>query len=158
MVAVSLSDSPPDCEAWARLLRSRHARTESALRDFCLKVNQNLLGAAKENRMLKLRVITTDEKFVEDLNSAGIEGVRASYRPTMAYDSAEHIFEIVVTAGTGAILKLVGEWTINRFKRNPPKEITINNQTIINAETIQTVINICINADNDKEKDKSAKD
>lgn len=108
--------------------------------------------------MLKLRVITTDEKFVEDLNSAGIEGVRASYRPTMAYDSAEHIFEIVVTAGTGAILKLVGEWTINRFKRNPPKEITINNQTIINAETIQTVINICINADNDKEKDKSAKD
>jgi hypothetical protein len=41
--------------------------------------------------MFEIPVRTTDRTFVEDLNSAGIEGVRADYRPTMAYDSAAHV-------------------------------------------------------------------
>jgi hypothetical protein len=109
--------------------------------------------------MLKLKVITTDQRFVEDLNSAGIKGVRADYRPAMAYDTGgEHVFEIVVTAATAGMLKLVGDWIIDRFKRTPPTQITINNQTIINAETIQNAINICIDVNTDKDKDKSVKD
>jgi len=104
--------------------------------------------------MLELKVITTDQAFVDDLNSAGIKGVRADYRPTMAYDSAEHILEIVVTASTAAVLKLVGDWIIARFKtKSPTTQITINNQTIINGETVVTVIQNCIDTYKDK-KDK----
>ncbi len=49
---------------------------------------------------LELKVFTTDAAFVDDINSAVIEGVRAAYRPTAAYDGAEHLFEIVLGAAT----------------------------------------------------------
>ena len=63
--------------------------------------------------MFELRVITMHQTFVEALNAAGIEGVRAEYRPTMAYDTAhEHILEIVVTSATSAGLKLAADWIV----------------------------------------------
>ncbi len=86
--------------------------------------------------MAELRVLTTDENFVGELNAAGIEGVRADYRPTMAYDSAEHIFEILITGLTLEAFKLFGKWVVQRFKKTPPKQFTIvggdNSVNIIN--------------------------
>ena len=41
--------------------------------------------------MAELRILTTDQTFVDDLNAAGIGGVTAKYDPTIAYDSAEHL-------------------------------------------------------------------
>jgi hypothetical protein len=96
--------------------------------------------------MLKISVITTDQTFVKDLNSAAIEGVRADHRPTMAYDSAEHVLEIVITAATSVGLKLVADWLLARLKNAPPPtQLTINSQTI-NAENVVTVINNYIDA------------
>jgi hypothetical protein len=49
--------------------------------------------------MLELHVMTMHHNFAEALNAARIEGVRAEYRPTIAYDTAEeHIREIVIVA------------------------------------------------------------
>ncbi len=67
-------------------------------------------------RTLKIKIMTTDGTFVEGLNGAGIKGVRAEYRPTMAYDSAEHICEIVVTAIGSTALKLAADWIIAHWK------------------------------------------
>jgi hypothetical protein len=63
-------------------------------------------GKQKSGRaMLELSVITMHQTFVEKLNSAGIEGVRATYRPTMAYDTGtESICEVVVVAATAEAL------------------------------------------------------
>ena len=48
--------------------------------------------------MSEMSVTTTDNSFVE-------EGVRAESRSTMAFDSTEHIQEIVVTVlGSGLII------------------------------------------------------
>ncbi len=77
--------------------------------------------------MSELRVLTTDEGFVEDLNAAGIDGVRAEYRPTMAYDSAEHILEIVITGLTLKAFELFGQWIVQRFRKAPPSQFTIVN-------------------------------
>ncbi len=92
-------------------------------------------------RMLEINIMTTDQTFVEGLNSAEIEGVRAEYRPTMAYDSAEHICEIVVTAIGSTALKLAAEWIIARWKKEKPKEACVNNQIFNNAEQITNIVN-----------------
>jgi len=95
--------------------------------------------------MLELSVITTDQTFVKDLNSAGIEGVRAEHRPTMAYDSAEHILEIVVGAAAPVALKFVADWLLARLKKAPPPtQLTINHQNT-NAQNLVTIINNFIN-------------
>jgi hypothetical protein len=90
--------------------------------------------------MLEISVITTDQTFVKDLNSSGIEGVRADHRPTMAYDSAEHVLEIVVTAAGPVALKFLADWLLARLRKAPTTQLTINHQTI-NAENVVTVIN-----------------
>lgn len=90
--------------------------------------------------MLEISVITTDQTFVKDLNSAGIEGVQAESRPTMAFDSTEHIQEIVVMALTSTGLKLAAEWLVGRLKKDPSKQIIVNNQTINNNNADNIVI------------------
>jgi hypothetical protein len=85
--------------------------------------------------------ITTDQKFVELLNSAGIKGVIAKYHPTMAYDSAEHVSEILVTAMGSVALKLLAEWIIMYWNKEKPSKMIINNHTVSNAEQIATIIN-----------------
>jgi hypothetical protein len=94
--------------------------------------------------MLELKVKTWDRAFVDDLNSAEIEGARAAHRPTLAYDSPEHIFEIVIMAATPAALRLVADWIAARLKAKPTPQdrpMIINNQTITKAETVVTIIN-----------------
>lgn len=91
--------------------------------------------------MLEVRIITTDENLVDGLNSAGIDGVRAEYQPTMAYDTAEHICEIVVAAVAPAALKLVATWLAARWKKDKPKQASINNHTVIHADQVVTIIN-----------------
>jgi hypothetical protein len=99
--------------------------------------------------MFELSVITTHQSFVEGLNSAGIEGVRAKYRPTMAYDTGvEHVLEIIVTAATAEGLRLTANWIVRYLKREPPREITINNQTINNAENVVMIVHNHIEAQN----------
>jgi hypothetical protein len=101
--------------------------------------------------MLELNVFTTDLSFVEDLNFAKIEGISATYRPpSMAYDSAEQVFDIVVSASSSIGLGLVTNWIYGRFRTKPPKELTINNQTIINAENVHIVINNYLDAQSKK--------
>ena len=90
--------------------------------------------------MIEMTVITTDQTFLENLNSAGIGGVRADYRPTMAFNSDEHILTIVLTVVGSTALKLLADWILARLKNAPaPTQLTINNQTI-NAENVVTVV------------------
>jgi hypothetical protein len=59
----------------------------------------------------------------------------------MAFDSADHILTIVVTAAASTGLRLVAEWILSRLRgAPPPTQLTINNQTV-NAENVVTVIN-----------------
>jgi len=108
--------------------------------------------------MLELKVKTWDRAFADDLNSAEIEGVRAAHRPTMAYDSPEHVFEIVITAATPVALKFVADWIAARLKAKPTPQdrpTIINNQTLTNAETVVTIINNYIGTkEAEKDKDK----
>ncbi|HTT85642.1 MAG TPA: hypothetical protein VMF67_19365 [Rhizomicrobium sp.] len=96
--------------------------------------------------MFEITVMTTDHAFVGDLNSAGIEGVRAQYRPTMAYDDARGVVEIVVTAAAVEGLKLAGHWIADRFRKAPADQMVINNQNITNSDNVVTTINIYIDA------------
>jgi hypothetical protein len=98
--------------------------------------------------MLELRVFTTDETFVEDLNAAGIEGVRADYRPTMAYDSAEHVYEIVIGAASGAALKFAADWIMLRLKKQIPSQMVINNCYVKNSENVTIIINNYVSTQN----------
>ena len=90
---------------------------------------------------MEISVLTTDQTFVEGLNAAGIQGVRAEYRPTMAYDSTEHICEIVIVAIGTVGLHLVADWIVARWNKEKPKQMDLNKVTINNADQIVTVIN-----------------
>lgn len=104
--------------------------------------------------MFEISVDTMHQTFVENLNSAGIEGVRAKYRPTMAYDTAgEYFREIVIVAASAEAVRLLKEWLIWFIKREPPKEITVNRQIINNAEKIEIVINNYMEAQRKEKKD-----
>jgi hypothetical protein len=74
--------------------------------------------------MIELTIITTDQTFLKDLNFAEIEGVSAEYRPTMAFDTAETILTIVVTAVASTGLKLLADWALSRLKNTPPPNAT----------------------------------
>lgn len=75
--------------------------------------------------MSELRILTTDAAFVDDLNGAGIEGMTAKYDPTMAYDSAEHLAEIVIGGIAAESIRLLREWIVERFKKTPPRQFTV---------------------------------
>lgn len=91
--------------------------------------------------MTEIKIYTTDQTFLDDLNAARIEGVEASYRPTMAFDTAETIFTIVVSAAASTGLKLFADWLLSRLKNSPPPtRLTINSQTV-NADNVVTIIN-----------------
>ena len=77
--------------------------------------------------MAELRILTTDQTFVDDLNAAGIGGVTAKYDPTMAYDLAEHLLEIVIGGIAAELIRLLRERIVERFKKTPPKQFTIVN-------------------------------
>ena len=77
--------------------------------------------------MSELRILITDETFVDDLNAAGIEGIYAEHDPTMAYDTVEHIYEIVVTGIAVKSFELFAQWLIDRLKKKPPEQFTIVN-------------------------------
>jgi hypothetical protein len=102
--------------------------------------------------MLELHVFTTDQDLVDDLNAAGIEGVRADYRPTMAYDTMEHLCEIVLSAMTVEGLKLAGIMIADRLRRKPPSRMDINHITINGDNNVVTIINNFIER-HDKDKD-----
>jgi hypothetical protein len=91
--------------------------------------------------MLNIRILTTDQTLVPELNSSGIAGASAKYDPTMAYDSAERVCEIVISAIATGGLKLAGEWLVARWKKKPPSQISINNQVVNNAEHVTIIIN-----------------
>ncbi len=91
--------------------------------------------------MLEIRLLTTDQTFVEALNSAGIDGVRADYDPTMAYDTAEHICEIVIRALGPTALTLAAQWVAARWRKEKPKQASINNHVVANADQVVTIIN-----------------
>ena len=61
--------------------------------------------------MTEIRLYTTDQTFLDDLNAAGIEGVEADYRPEMAFDTGgtESILTVVITVGATAGLKCAQE-------------------------------------------------
>lgn len=89
----------------------------------------------------EIKVTTTDETLVRDLNTAGLEGVRAEYRPTMAFDSAERVLEAVlqVACPTGGML--LAKWLQIRLRKpNARNSTTIINQTTINAQNVVVVI------------------
>ena len=90
--------------------------------------------------MVEITVTTTDQAFLEDLNSARISGVMAVYRPTMAFDTAEHILTIVVTVAASTGFTLLADWVRSRLQsKPPPTQLTINNITV-NVENVVTVI------------------
>ena len=92
--------------------------------------------------MTEIKIYTTDQTLLRDLNAAGIEGVKADYRPEMAFDTgAETILTIVVSAAASTGLKLFADWLLSRLNNSPPPtQLTINSQTV-NAENVVTIIN-----------------
>jgi len=103
--------------------------------------------------MLAINVTTTDQAFVEDLNSASIEGVTAEYRPTMAFDSTEHILQIVVTLVAPIAFKSFVDWIFFRYVKKGPSKQQIININIKNSH--DSIVNICIK---DTDTDTHAKD
>jgi hypothetical protein len=104
--------------------------------------------------MFEISVGTMHQTFVDNLNSAGIKGVRAEHRPTMAYDTAgEYFLEIVIVAVSAEAVRLLKEWLIGFIKREPAKEITIDHQVINNAEKVEVVINNYMEARSKEKKD-----
>jgi len=92
--------------------------------------------------MLELHVFTTDQEFVADLNAAGIDGVRAEYRPTMAYDSMEHLCEIVLMAATAEALRLAAAVIVDRLKKKPPTQMEVDGKTVINGDNnVMLIVN-----------------
>jgi hypothetical protein len=91
--------------------------------------------------MIEIRIHTTDQTFLNDLNAAGIEGIRADSRPKMAFDTAESIWTIVITVGATAGLKFLGDWMLSRLKQSPPPTHLTINHTTINAQNVVTIIN-----------------
>lgn len=90
--------------------------------------------------LVEISATTTDQTFVADLNAAKIEGVRASYRPTMAFDSADHIVQLVISMVPSAAT-LFAAWLNQRSKKNPAQPtLTINNQPVINGENVTVII------------------
>jgi hypothetical protein len=103
--------------------------------------------------MLELHVFTTDQEFVADLNAADIDGVRAEYRPTMAYDSMEHVCEIVLTAAIAEGLRLAAAMIADRLKKKTPKQMEVDGKNVINGNNnVLTVVNNFIER-HDKAKD-----
>lgn len=91
--------------------------------------------------IIELNITTTDETFVSDLNAAGIQDIRAEYRPIMAFDSAEHFFQVVVTVASTMAGRVLGKWLADRIARDPSQsKITINNHVTINAQNVTQVI------------------
>ena len=108
-------------------------------------------GRAGGRALLKINVLTMHQTFVETLNSAGIEGARAEYGPTMAYDTAgEYLREIVITAISAEALKLVMEWIIEYLRREPPRETRINNRPINNADNVVVIVNNYLDTQNER--------
>jgi len=90
----------------------------------------------------QIKVITTDPDFVADLKIANIEGIEAFYRPTMAFDTAEHIFQIVVQGSATVALNLFSAWLYDRIKSHKAKKMLLNNQDVVSApDKITTIIN-----------------
>lgn len=96
---------------------------------------------ADEPRMLEIHVTTTDGEFESDLNAANIQGISAECRPIMAFDSAGHIFQVVVTVASTMAGRVLGKWLADRIARDPGQsQITINNHVTINAQNVTQVI------------------
>jgi hypothetical protein len=92
--------------------------------------------------MIEIKIYTTDQTFIDDLNAAGIEGVKADCRPEMAFDiGTETILTIVVTAAITKGVGLFADWLLSRLRNSPPPtQLTINSQTV-NAQNVVTIIN-----------------
>lgn len=102
----------------------------------------------------EVKVTTTDETLVRDLNSAGLEGVRAEYRPTMAFDSAERVLEVVLQVASPTAGMLLAKWLQIRLQKpNARTSTTIVNQTTINAQNVAVVIEQAIERPADKKQD-----
>jgi hypothetical protein len=99
--------------------------------------------------MFEIRVFTTDQTLVGGINSANIEGVKAEYKPTMAYDSAEHVFEIIITVAAPVALALIKDLLVERLKKEVPKQLVIHNQVVNNAEGVVIIFQNII----DKQRD-----
>ena len=103
-----------------------------------------------DSQMLEIDVTTTDGAFVSGLNAAKLEGVRAEYRPTMAFDTAEHICQIIVSMAPSAAT-LFTAWLTHRLKKTPaPPTVTINNHTTINAQNVVQIIQQIVEQPGDK--------
>lgn len=92
--------------------------------------------------MLEIQILTTDNRLVDDLNSAIIDGVHAEYRPTLAFDSTEHILQIVIVAAAPAALSMAARWLADRFKNQLPTRLDVNGQTINSPNSIITIVNV----------------
>lgn len=88
----------------------------------------------------EIEVFTTDNRFVDDLNSASIPGVSANYRPTMAFDSVDGLCQILIEIATGTAANLVAHWVQERCKKTPPRQIRIENKNVQNSQ-ITIVVN-----------------
>ena len=75
---------------------------------------------------LQLAICTNDVDLAEAINAAGIEGVKAMYRnPTMAFDSAKRVMNVIAIVSTTASLLQLGAWLIDHMKKIDPNKITI---------------------------------
>lgn len=90
--------------------------------------------------MLEIKVFTTDHALVDDINSSGIGNVKAEFRPTMAYDTAEHLVEVVITVIAPTALALLKDWLVGRWTAKVPKQLQIQNKVVTNAESIVVIV------------------
>ena len=99
----------------------------------------------------EVKLFTTDGGFVDDFNSASIADAEACYRPTMAFDSVEPLWQIAVDAATATALKAAADWIVDRFKKQTPKQLKIVTQNkFVEISQLVVVINQIVEKSDDQ--------
>ena len=91
---------------------------------------------------LNVTISTTDTHFMSDLNREGIDGIVATYGPTLAVEDADPIYRILISAATTSALGKLSAWLYERVQYGKSSKMTLNNNNIVrNPDRITVIIN-----------------
>ena len=91
---------------------------------------------------LNVTISTTDTQFMSDLNHEGIDGIVATFGPTLAVEDADPIYRILVSAATTSALGRLSAWLYERVQFGKSSKMTLNNNNILrNPDRITVIIN-----------------
>ena len=93
-----------------------------------------------------IEIHTNDKDLLSDLRSENMPDIRLSQK-VFTCDSpdwippVEQILTFILNTANTVALQLLSEWLCDRFKRNEPEKLIVNNITIFNHQEIVNVIN-----------------